>query len=403
MAERSLATLGAGKQLYQKVAVVTNALSPLGEAFCVQFAREGASLLLVDGDYEGAIAMAEDINMLGGLDPNYGDIGHDPWGSSIKAVAVQVDRLTPDLADKLVTTSVNSFGRSPDILADMSGLLGSEFTTALSHSCGIVSKMMYQEGGKQMAKSFKNDADKSSVVTVTPFTSREIFMPGWLGVLDPLSDDLDSIEFDGECPRLHILCSESNARILNGGQAMRRSLRARDCNIEVRCSNLVSLLPRLTSGLMQGAEFKLVDWEDSAEDRALGNGDLSELVMSVNVERLCCTDEESQSDDISDYESNVQAVSSPRSPLPETIVSRAILGRPFDACLQKNDGYPEDVWGIVGGREIEKPEALRVLDDDCVLSIARSAVNCSVRWLLFGYIVIMVAVPRVLGGLSVGI
>ena len=79
------------RRLIGKLAVVLNAVSGVGLAACNQLASEGARLVIVDPDGDNAALTAEEINILvAGLDPNYRDIGEDPWGAKRTAVSVQV-------------------------------------------------------------------------------------------------------------------------------------------------------------------------------------------------------------------------------------------------------------------------------------------------------------------------
>jgi len=73
-----------------------------------------------------------------------------------------------------------------------------------------------------------------------------------------------------------------------------------------------------------------------------------------------------------------------------TTDSELINNRTFDALLQKTKDYPVDWWE--GGCE----KSVSVDDINCKV-LAKAAANFAVRWVVLGYLVIGLAVPKVLG------
>ena len=91
-------------RLELRIAVVTGGASGLGRAIALAYAREGARVVLVDRDYDGASAVAAEIEALG-----------------VPTLAVQADVARAAEVEAAVARAVAAFGRL-DVLVNSAGV-----------------------------------------------------------------------------------------------------------------------------------------------------------------------------------------------------------------------------------------------------------------------------------------
>ncbi len=91
-------------RLDNKVALITGGASGIGRATALRFAKEGADVCVADINLVGAKTTAQEIEGAGG-----------------NSLAVQVDVTKPADIDKMVTATINHFGRI-DILTNAAGV-----------------------------------------------------------------------------------------------------------------------------------------------------------------------------------------------------------------------------------------------------------------------------------------
>jgi NAD(P)-dependent dehydrogenase (short-subunit alcohol dehydrogenase family) len=91
-------------RLEGQTAIVTGGASGLGRAIALGFSREGARLVLVDRDYDGAAAVAAEIGAMGQ-----------------QAVPVRADVARASEVEAAVTRALESFGRI-DVLVNSAGI-----------------------------------------------------------------------------------------------------------------------------------------------------------------------------------------------------------------------------------------------------------------------------------------
>jgi NAD(P)-dependent dehydrogenase (short-subunit alcohol dehydrogenase family) len=96
-----------GQRLAGKVAIITGGGSGLGEASCLAFGAEGASVVVADRNLEGAEKVAAAIREAGG-----------------RAVAVQVDVTSEDDCARMVASANEAFGPVTTLFAN-AGIPGS--------------------------------------------------------------------------------------------------------------------------------------------------------------------------------------------------------------------------------------------------------------------------------------
>src|SRR5918911_1450564 len=92
-------------RLQDKIAIITGGANGMGRATALRFAREGASVVVADVEYENAEKVSAEIREAGG-----------------QAVAVAVDVRTRTSVQAMVAQAVNEFGRV-DILCNIAGIV----------------------------------------------------------------------------------------------------------------------------------------------------------------------------------------------------------------------------------------------------------------------------------------
>ena len=94
-----------GRPIAGKVAIITGSAKGIGEAFAIRYGREGAKVVVVDVNVEGAAAVADAINDAGGT-----------------AIAVPTDVSNEEQVNALFARTVEEFG-TVDVLINNAGLI----------------------------------------------------------------------------------------------------------------------------------------------------------------------------------------------------------------------------------------------------------------------------------------
>jgi len=162
------------KRLLGRIAIVIDAVSPVGAAVCDQLACEGAKVLLVDSDRVGATWRAKEINLLvSGLDPNFSDVGEDPWGAKQSAVPFQSNFSDPQDLIAVLHAATSTFGAPVDVLFDTLGSIDVRLLRDLS----LAGLHLPTPSSIESHQTSSSEKETGSIVTVTTAELPHLFLP----------------------------------------------------------------------------------------------------------------------------------------------------------------------------------------------------------------------------------
>src|SRR5699024_291272 len=96
---------GVWMRIENKVAIVTGAASGMGKAIAIEYAKQGAKVVVSDMNEEGAFAVAEQIKVAGG-----------------RAFAIKTDVTSDEDIKKLFLMTTETYGKL-DILVNNAGIM----------------------------------------------------------------------------------------------------------------------------------------------------------------------------------------------------------------------------------------------------------------------------------------
>jgi len=423
------------KRLLGAVAVVTDAVSAVGVVISDRLASEGARLLIVDPDGIGAAWRAKEINLLvTGLDPNFSDVGEDPWGAKRSAASFQSDVSDTQSLLVILQTAVDTFNAPVDVIFDASGSIDVRFLRELA--CTGIHLENRGKDGKRSG--LRGSYGLRTLITITSgertslLSARQTDTCGSKNCLELSAGDM-------ACA--HVFCGDTVLQQLREvyelpvcGHGLQKGC------IDIQCRDVFAPIAHLVSSSMETmsvldlSEDELADWSaklerwccnargsqnqllpirlwfdadwlpDVGEKTPLGNR------FSISTSHQDLFSGESRGGGSSlDCENRIgQCHGSSRSLIAGRHANGPVMPRWNDVgnlraltptntlALDSHEGDVLNEWGAYCGFEFSDHHPLS-LDDKYALSVGVNAMKYTMRYLVFGYIIVTFAMPKVWG------
>lgn len=176
------------KRLAGRTALVTGSGSPVGQAICERFAREGAWIVAVDGDFDAAQATAELAR-----------------GARTPAIGLNTEALDPTITEQIVSTAIDRMWQvdilvnittpipdtSLDGVVDWAATMAVNLEASFRFACAVLPQMVARNTGAiintgwcwgEVATEGAELARHTSVAAVNALTARLVEQHGHEGV-----------------------------------------------------------------------------------------------------------------------------------------------------------------------------------------------------------------------------
>lgn len=426
------------KRLLGTVAVVTDAVSAVGAAVSDQLACEGARLLIVDPDGNGAAWRAKEINLLvTGLDPNFSDVGEDPWGTKQSAAPFQSTNLDSENLLIILRTAVSTFKAPVNVIFDTSGSIDVNLLRELAHAGAYLPSVSNNSPSPDMP----GNKDRRTIVTITGGERPSLALPK---VADASVDCPEGQRAAGDVACAHVFCGDSVWRRLmqvSDLPSCDPEHGLREGCVDMQCEDLLMPIAHLVScsgrlsgvfdsvkndltvrcsvpragwdygaGEPQNVLLPVRLWFDVEDFPDMGpeTGLVDECSKPQVHEGLLGEGHGADESDDHDQNRNRQCQGSNYSAVngkngsdsPEPCGDELADSRPKGpvqvAAAESRDADALTEWGAYCGVEFSD-DHLFSLDDKYAVSVGVNAVKYTMRYLFVGYIIVTFAMPKMWG------